>query len=171
MNYLVIFGTAAIPLLVGIIWYNNAFGFGKAWMTEIGKTEEELNRDFNPLKVFGFAYLFGLFLTIAFMPMTIHQMGFMSMLADQPSLKDPNSDLSKTVAGLMTTYGQEFRTFKHGALHGFMSSVFLALPVIAVSALFERRTWKYIFIHVGYWAITFAIMGGIVCQFLDISPF
>jgi hypothetical protein len=169
MNYLVIFGTALVPLIVGFIWYNNAFGFGKAWMAATGLKEEDLQRDFSPVKVYGSAYLLGIFLAVAMMPMTIHQMGLTSMLADQASLNDPNSELSKTLASLLATYGNEFRTFKHGAFHGLINAIFLALPIIATSALFERRSWKYIFIHLGYWMITMAIMGGLICQFLDLK--
>jgi hypothetical protein len=58
-----------------------------------------------------------------------------------------------------------FRTFKHGMLHGIITSIFLVLPIIGINALFERRGAKYIFIHVGFWAICFALMGGILCQF------
>jgi hypothetical protein len=61
-------------------------------------------------------------------------------------------------------YGHNFRTFKHGAFHGILSAVFFALPVLGIQAMFERRSGKYIFIHLGYWVITFVLMGGIICQ-------
>ena len=169
MNYLVIFGSGAIPLLVGTLWYSNKFGFGKAWMAEIGTTEEALERDFNPLKMFGLTYLFGVLLAGAMMPMTIHQMGLTSMLMDMPALKDTTSETSKALAYLMETHGQNYRSFKHGAFHGLLSSIFLVLPIIGITALFERRSWKYIFIHLGYFAITFALIGGVVCQFLKLG--
>jgi len=41
----------------------------------------------------------------------------------------------------------------------------LALPIIAVSSLFERRSWKYIAIHGGYWVLSLGIMGGIISAF------
>lgn len=34
-----------------------------------------------------------------------------------------------------------------------------------INALFERRGFKYIAIHTGYWLITLAIIGGLMCQF------
>ncbi len=168
-NVILIFATGLVPLIVGFIWYNNSFGFGKAWMAEIGMTEEELQRSFKPVKVFGSVYLFGVFIAAAMMPMTIHQMGLTSMLADDPGLQDPNSEISKTLTALLTTYSSNFRSFGHGALHGIIYSVFLALPLVGITALFERRSWKYIFIHVGYWIITFALVGGIICQFLNLD--
>jgi Protein of unknown function (DUF1761) len=170
-NAILIFATGLIPMLVGFVWYNNSFGFGKAWMAETGMTQEEMDSNFSPLKVFGFTYLFGVFLAVAMMPMTIHQMGLTSMLAETPGASDATTEIGRTMKSLLDTYGSNFRTFKHGAFHGILSSIFLALPVVGISALFERRSWKYIFIHVGYWVITFALVGGTICQFLDISKF
>jgi hypothetical protein len=66
-------------------------------------------------------------------------------------------------AAFMADYGTVLRTFKHGALHGFMSGLFLAFPLIAINGLFERKSWKYIFIHAGYWTVSMTIMGAIVC--------
>ena len=169
MNYLLIFGSGAIPLLVGTLWYSNKFGFGHAWLKQSGLTVEDTERDFNPLKIFGLTYLFGVFLAVAMMPMTIHQMGLSSMLADMPALKDTTSETSKSLAYLMENHGQNYRSFKHGAFHGLLSSIFLVLPIIGITALFERRSFKYIFIHLGYFAITFALIGGVVCQFLKLG--
>jgi hypothetical protein len=168
MNTVIILATGLIPMIVGFLWYNNAFGFGKVWMAENGLTEEELQRTFNPMKVFGFAYLFGVFIATALMPMTIHQMGLFSMVMDVEGLKDTNSEVSKAFAYLMENYGANFRSFKHGAFHGVIYSLFLVLPMLGINGLFERRSWKYIFMHLGYWLITLALMGGVICQFLDL---
>lgn len=59
--------------------------------------------------------------------------------------------------------GPEFQTFKHGALHGTLAAVFLGIPVLATNALFDRRNFQYILINAGYWIVSFAIMGGILC--------
>jgi hypothetical protein len=66
-------------------------------------------------------------------------------------------------AAFMADYGTAFRTFKHGALHGFMTGLFFAFPMLAINGLFERKSWKYIFVHAGYWILTLTIMGGIIC--------
>lgn len=65
----------------------------------------------------------------------------------------------------MTDYGMAYRTFKHGALHGFMSGLFFAFPMIGINALFERKSWKYILIHAGFWTVCLTFMGGIICAF------
>jgi hypothetical protein len=62
----------------------------------------------------------------------------------------------------MADHGDVFRTYKHGALHGFISGIFLATPVIAINGLFEQKTWKHMAIQAGYWIVTMTIMGSII---------
>ena len=64
------------------------------------------------------------------------------------------------------TYGNRFRTFKHGALHGTIAALFFSLPILGTMSLFERKGFRYIAIHVGYWVVTLALMGGALCQFI-----
>ncbi|MEM1124805.1 MAG: DUF1761 domain-containing protein [Bacteroidota bacterium] len=71
---------------------------------------------------------------------------------------------------LMAQYGDHHRSFGHGALHGGIIALFAALPLIGINALFERRGWKYIWIHTGYWFITLALIGGLLCATLDYAP-
>jgi hypothetical protein len=59
--------------------------------------------------------------------------------------------------------GTAFRTFKHGAFHGFFGSMIFALPILGTNAMFEQKGWKYILVNMGYWAITLTVMGGVVC--------
>jgi hypothetical protein len=89
-----------------------------------------------------------------------------SIFADDPTMSDPNSESSLYVKHFMDTYGHKFRTFKHGSFHGILSAFFFALPVIGMNALFERRGIRYILIHLGYWIITLALMGGVICQMI-----
>lgn len=70
---------------------------------------------------------------------------------------------SSTYTAFMTEYGDAFRTFKHGALHGFITGVFIALPITAINALFEQKSWKYILINAGYWIVSLTNMGAIIC--------
>lgn len=80
-------------------------------------------------------------------------------------LKDPNSIPSQELKHFIETYGIEFRTFKHGAFHGFLTGLFISLAFVGVTALFEKRNAKYILIHVGYWTICSCLMGGLLSAF------
>ncbi|GAB5413150.1 MAG: DUF1761 domain-containing protein [Congregibacter sp.] len=49
-----------------------------------------------------------------------------------------------------------------GALYGFLTGFGWIFFGIAVVALFELRSWTYIFINGGYWAVTMTLMGVIL---------
>lgn len=162
INYAYLFLAALIPLVMGFIWYSKAL-FGTAWMHSAGLTEERLKKGNFPL-ILLLCYVLSIVLASALMPIVIHQFGVMSVLAN--GLADPNSAESKDYADFMAKYGSNFRTFKHGAFHGSLISVFFALPLLGINALFERRSIKYVAIHIGYWTLTLALMGGVVCAFI-----
>lgn len=156
-----IFISALIPMFTGFIWYGPKT-FGNVWMREAGVSEEKIKSS-NMALILSLTYVFSLFLSLILISVVIHQSHILSILADDPGMKDPNSEISLWLKNFMDQYGHNFRTFKHGAFHGTLSGIFYAFPIIAINALFERRSWKYIWIHTGYWVLTLALMGGIVC--------
>lgn len=46
-----------------------------------------------------------------------------------------------------------------GAFYGFLTGFGWVSLAIAVNSLFERKSWKYMLIHVGYWTVVFTLMG------------
>ncbi|WP_342663362.1 DUF1761 domain-containing protein [Flavobacterium filum] len=156
MNFYAILVAAISTLLVGFVWYGPLFG--KAWMAETGFTEEELKKG-SMVKIFGLTFVFSLFLAMIMQVLCIHQFGPLGLIGGPDFIETAKP----SYAAFMADYGNAFRTYKHGALHGFMSGLFLALPLVAVNGLFERKSWKYIFIHAGYWTVVMTIMGAIVC--------
>ena len=135
---------------------------GNVWMRECGLDEEKI-KGANMAVIFGLSFIFALMLAFVMQMLTVHQLHVGSLLANHSEeLKDPASSVSVLLKNIMDNYGNEFRTFKHGAFHGFLSALFIVLPVMATNAMFERKSWKYIWINWGYWAISFMIMGGIV---------
>ncbi len=161
LNWLVVLSTALVPLAVGALWYGPLFG--KAWMVEADMSEEKI-MSANMMKIYGLALVFGLMLAVGLTPVVIHQMGVFSTLQNL-GLETPGSEVNLYFQDFMTKYGSNFRTFKHGAFHGLLTGIFVFLPVMGTNALFERRSWKYIFMNVGYWVISASIMGGIISAF------
>jgi hypothetical protein len=155
MNFYAILVAAASTLVVGAVWYSPML-FANAWMKETGLTEEQLKKG-NMLKIFGLTFIFSIMIAMIMQVLTIHQFGAIGMVGGDPTKALPSYN------AFMADYGTVFRTFKHGALHGFMTGLFFALPLIAINGLFERKSWKYIFIHSGYWIVCLTIMGAIVC--------
>lgn len=157
LNVWALLVAAIVPIFVGSIWYNPKV-FGTAWMKESGMNEERA-RKANMLKIFGLSLLYSFMLAFIMPILTIHQFGPLGMIGGPEFV----ATAAPSYEAFMADYGDVFRTFKHGALHGFMSGIFLALPIVAIGSLFEQRSWKYIAISAGYWTVVMTLMGGIVC--------
>ena len=162
INYLTIVVAALVPLITGFIWYNPKV-FGNAWMQAAEMTEEKIKGS-NMAMIFGVTFIMSLLFAMGTNFVVIHQNHFYSILMNEPGFGESGSELQNMIDGFIAQYGNNFRTFKHGALHGFIASVMLLLPVIAINAMFERKSWKYVWIHAGYWSLTFILIGGIICQ-------
>jgi hypothetical protein len=98
--------------------------------------------------------------------LTIHQSHLFSIFAGDPTVNTVGSETNTVLMGLLDKYGKDFRTFKHGAFHGTLAAIFIVLPIMGTNALFERKSFKYLAINMGYWIITIALMGGVMCGFL-----
>jgi len=164
LRFYYVFLAALIPLITGFIWYSNAL-FGRAWMKASGTGEDKMKGG-KMILVFLLTYVLGFLLASMLMPIVIHQAGVFSVMANEPGITDPNSEAGKYLADFMSRYGHNFRTFKHGAFHGTLAAIGIALPVVGIISLFERRSFKYVAIHTGYWILTMALMGGTVCALL-----
>jgi len=156
-NILAILVAALSSFVVGFVWYNPKV-FGTIWMKEAGLTQEQLEKG-NMLKIFGLTFVYSFMLAFMMPTLVIHQMGAISMVGG-PGLIEV---AKPSYLAFMADYGDVFRTFQHGALHGFLSGIFLATPVIAINGLFEHKTWKYMAIQAGYWIVIMTVMGSIIC--------
>lgn len=154
MNYTAIAVAAIVPLLNGAIWYNPKIGFGLSWMRYAEMTEEKMKNG-NIGLIFGITLVFSFLLSMTVNGVVIHQVGAFQMVF-------PNVE-AETYKAFMEEFGNVHRNWKHGALHGALSGIFFVLPILGINALFERKGFKYILVNVGYWVLTLAIMGAILC--------
>ena len=169
LNWTIILVSALVPTITGMIWYNPKV-FGNAWMKLNGFTEEQMKGGSLP-KMIILSIIFSLFITMAMHPIVIHQMGIYSVLANEPGIQgangaiDVNSEAGAYLTNFFATYGDRFRTFKHGVFHGVLAGFFLIFPTFAINGMFERKPFKLTLIHAGYWMLTLGIIGGLICQF------
>lgn len=155
LNFLAILVAAVVPIILGFFWYNpKTFGIARAREAEM--TEEKMKKG-NVAIIFLVSYILAFLLAFFVQMLTIHQFGALGMVGGDPSIAQPSFD------AFMADYGNAFRTYKHGALHGLLAGLFMFLPVIAINAMFERKSWKYILINGLYWTVCLTIMGAIVC--------
>ncbi len=152
---------ALMPLVMGFIWYGPML-FKNAWMKEVGFNDDSM-KGANMALIFGLSYVLSFLMAFILQTVVIHQFGVSSTLMKSGESALSGVDLAY-FQDFMTTYGDRFRTFGHGALHGTMVGLFIALPIMGTNAMFERKSFKYVLINVGYWTITLALMGGILCQ-------
>ena len=136
IKWLALVVAAIAPLAVGAIYYGPLFG--KVWQKEVGITDEHLKAG-NYAKIFGLSLIFAFFIAIT--------LWIQVMLGGAPGEEHGASP---------------YLTFKHGALHGSMIGILLILPIIGTIALYERKSFRYVLLTVGYWTISMAIMGGII---------
>lgn len=170
MNFGILALAALLPLVLGFVWYNPMV-FGKAWMRAAGVTEERPSGGKMAL-TFVLTYVFSFMASLILQSVVIHQQHLFSILINEPGFIDPathqpstTSEIGMLYANFMEKFGHNFRTFKHGALHGTLLGIFLVLPIISINAMFERKGFKYVALNAGYWIVSLALMGGIICAY------
>ncbi len=163
-NFYMLFVTALIPMFVGAIYYSDAL-LGKSWKATNGFTDEFLAKGNMPL-ILGVSYIFSLFITLNLYGMVIHQMHIFQVMLP-PGGAEWSAELKTQYHSLMSQFGENYRSFGHGAFHGVILALLFVMPLIGINSLFERRGWKYILIHGGYWLITLVLMGGVLCSTLE----
>jgi hypothetical protein len=160
-NLISLFVAALVPVLLGMLWHHPAV-FGRAWARGAGMTDEQVAGR-NRMLAVGLTYLFGLLISGALLSIVIHQAGIMSLMADDPSRNDPQSETGRFLAEFLSRYGNKHRTFGHGAVHGTLAGLFLAAPIIGFYVLSERKPFRYFAINAGFWIVCLAIMGAVIC--------
>ncbi len=145
--------------MIGFIWYNPSFGFGKAWMSASGVTEE-MAKTGNMAVIFGVSLLLSVLLSVQVNMLVVHQSHIASLFVGHES-----PEATAYIENFMAQYGTLHRTWSHGVAHGLLSGFFFVLPVLGTNALFERKGFKYIAVNCGYWIVTLAIMGAVICMF------
>ena len=66
----------------------------------------------------------------------------------------------------MDKYGHNYRTFKHGALHGVFTGLYLIFPVLLITGLWQNKKFGWVLVHAAFWILCVTLMGGIVCQYM-----
>jgi hypothetical protein len=71
VNYLAVFVCGAVSMIISFVWYSHIL-LGRIWMEEIDKSEDELKKDFNPVKTYGIAFLCNLFIAFSLAQVMAH---------------------------------------------------------------------------------------------------
>ncbi|MEX2362455.1 MAG: DUF1761 domain-containing protein, partial [Balneolaceae bacterium] len=106
--------------------------FGKKWMASVGLSEEQVQQS-NMAKTFGFTFIFQFIMAFC---------------------------LAMFFYG--SPEGAATMTAGAGAFYGFLTGFGWVATAIGVNALYEQKSWSYIFINGGFWIIVFTLMGWIL---------
>lgn len=103
--------------------------FGKKWMASVGMTEEDAQNG-NMGKIFGFTFVFQFIMAFCLA---------MFFYGDPASAEMINGS--------------------NGAFYGFLTGFGWVATAIGVNALYEQKSWAYIFINGSFWIVVFTLMG------------
>lgn len=135
INWLAVLVAGISAFVLGGVWYSPAL-FGKAWMTENKFTMEEVKKG-NSAKIFGWAFVLSLLMAAN-----------LGMFLGDPPATCPNECAPKADIGW-------------GTMAGFLAGIWVFCG-IAIVALFEHKSARYIFINGGYVVVALTLMGAII---------
>jgi uncharacterized protein DUF1761 len=135
INWLAVLVAGISAFVLGGVWYSPPL-FGKAWMSE-NKLSIDAVRKGNKSKIFGWAFILSLIMAA----------NLAMFLADPPST---------CPAGC----GQK-TDITWGLIAGFLAGIWVFCS-IAIVALFELKSARYIFINGGYCVVALSLMGAIL---------
>lgn len=141
INWLAIIVAGLIPSAMGYLWYEVLMK--KQWLQSTGKSEEWFTEQGNMPMIMGTSLVLSIFLAFVIKVFIFTTHGDHLV---------PCADL---IDGSHNTFG-------HGMLHGAMYSAMWLIPFFVINGMFERKGPKNYWIHIAYWIISCAIMGGIL---------
>ena len=163
INFPVVLACGLIPMIVGFLYYHPKT-FEPAWMKSTGLTREDVDGG-NMVMIMGISFLLSCVISMVMISFTVHQLSIQGLFAMDPSFQEVGSPMRSVFDSMMADYGDRHRTFGHGAAHGLFAGLGIAFPIIAIKSLFERKSWKHIFISAGYWLITLVLICGVTSAY------
>ncbi len=135
INWLAILVAGISAFVLGGVWYSPLL-FGNAWMRENKLTLEDVKKG-NAAKIYGWAFILSLIMAA--------NLGM--FLADSPAECTGNCAQKTDISW--------------GAIAGFLAGIW-AFCGLAIVALFEQRSARYIFINGCYLLLALTLMGAII---------
>ena len=158
-NWLLLSLTSLVPIIIAYVWFNpNVYKhIFKSWDLS------QHNFHWTPSRIVVFFVLSFMYsITIAYQ--VIHQLHFQSLLMNEVGFLKGEGNAYKDLIYIFELYGKNFRSFKHGAFHGLLNSIFIVLPILAYGKLTSASSWRSIFFQWMFWMICGVLMGGIICE-------
>jgi hypothetical protein len=135
INWLAVLVAGISAFVLGGVWYSPML-FGKAWMSENKFSEDDVKKG-NSTKIFGWGFILSLIMAA----------NLAMFLADTPAECTGNCAQKTDIVW--------------GTIAGFLAGIW-GFASIAIAALFEQKSARYIFINGGYALLALTLMGAII---------
>lgn len=159
MNPLALVLAAALATILHFVWYRIAFATAVTASNPAYAKPSAGKTVLQYLVIFLLSFLVAVNLNF----LVVHQSHLASIVQNDPGLKDPNSEVSQWLKMSQEKYGNNFRTFKHGTLHGLITAVTFLSGILVLTGIAEGNKVKLRLIHWGFWILSATLMGGIIC--------
>lgn len=103
-------------------------------------------------------YFYSVLICFVLSTIVIHQFGPLGMIGGPQFV----SDAQVSYHDFMRDYGDAFRTFKHGALHAFMTSLLFVFPILLFVKRNLQLTWRPVLFDALFWIFSLTLCGGIM---------
>lgn len=158
-NFLVIGASALIPFFIAYAWFHPKVFGGTTWAEVAGLTQAQNDTPIKPYQL-GLSIVLNFFLAFGIYNLAVHESGVFGMVsADSAALT------TGTAAAFLAEYSGRHLSFGHGMIHGGIQTILcFILPIIGYAVIFERKSKKYLFVNLGFWIVSLALMGGVISQ-------
>jgi len=158
-NWLLLSITSLIPFIMAYIWYRpNVYS-----VIFIGWDLSQFNFRWSISSAI-LLILLGFMYSITLSYQVIHQLHFQSLLMNEVGFLKGEGNAYKDLIYIFELYGKNFRSFKHGAFHGLLNSIFIVLPILIYGKYTSNSSWRSVFFQWIYWMICGILMSGIICE-------
>ena len=132
VNYLAVFASVILSVILGTVWYGPLFG--KIWTKEMGWTKEQMKKGAADKSAMMRSY----------MVQAVGSFIMAFVLAHSLIFAGTYLNVSGVAAGLQV---------------GFWNWIGFIAPVTVTSVLWEGKSWKLWFLTNGYYLVTLCVMG------------
>lgn len=140
INLIAFIAAGLMPMIMGFIYYHPKV-MGTMWMDANGLTNESIGKGPKPVM-----YLLS---TVMSFLLAFFFWGWVTGAG--------------ATSGSQWAEGEHnFVSFKHGAFHGLAFMIMVLAPIFITNAIFEKRSFRWAFVNIGYWGLCAIIMNGIL---------
>ncbi len=159
-NFLVLGACAFIPFFIAYAWFHPKVFGGSTWQKVAQLTDAQNAVAIKPWQLLT-SILLNFFIAFGLFIVTVHATHIVALHGgDAESLRASASSVA-----FLKEYGNNYNTLSHGIGHGLvLGFVAFVLPILGYAVIFERKSFKYLLINGGFWAISLTIMACIISR-------